>query len=267
MPLFWLSLAFLAGILLAAKLSLPMLAWGVVATGCMLLVIPRVYRTWASLLPASIPPFNQRLKIPGSYIYPLFLLFMTLGAVRYQYFQPIVNPTFIDYYNDQPGETILEGVLVSPPDRRDTYANLRVHIDQVRPPGEKTFTPVRGNILAIVHADTQLRYGDRIRLKGVLETPPENEDFSYREYLAHQAIYSYSSFPEVSLIGHDQANPLLSDLYAIRDRLQDVVHTIYPDPEASLVAGIILGEQSGITESVQEAFRVTGTSHIIVISG
>jgi competence protein ComEC len=267
MPLFWLSLAFLAGILLAANLSLPMHVWGLVASGCLLLVIPQVYRSWVHLLPVSIPSFNRQLKIPGSYIYPLFLLFITLGAIRYQHFQPIVNPNYISYYNDQPGETIMEGVLVSPPDRRDTYANLRVQIDQVRPTGKKTSTPVRGIILAIVYADTELIYGDRIRLKGMLETPPENEDFSYRDYLAHQAIYSVSSFPEVSLIGHDQANPLLSALYATRVRLLHVVHTIYPDPEASLVAGIILGEQSGITESVQEAFRVTGTSHVIVISG
>jgi len=182
MPLFWLSLAFLAGILLAAKLSLPMLVWGLVASGCIVLVIPRVYRSWVHLLPDSITPFNRRLKIPGPIVYPLFLLFMTLGAIRYQHFQPIVNPTFIAYYNDRPGEYILEGVLVSPPDRRDIYANLRVQIDQIRVVGEKTSTLVRGNILAIVYADTELGYGDRIRLKGKLETPPENEDFSYRDY-------------------------------------------------------------------------------------
>jgi competence protein ComEC len=40
-----------------------------------------------------------------------------------------------------------------------------------------------------------------------------------------------------------------------------------PEPQASLLAGILLGEGSGMPKSVQDAFRTTGTSHIIAISG
>ena len=35
----------------------------------------------------------------------------------------------------------------------------------------------------------------------------------------------------------------------------------------SLLAGILLGDESGIPEHVDQAFKDTGTSHIIVISG
>jgi len=40
-----------------------------------------------------------------------------------------------------------------------------------------------------------------------------------------------------------------------------------PEPQASLLTGILPGNDSGITQSVQDAFRATGTSHIIAISG
>ncbi len=110
-------------------------------------------------------------------------------------------------------------------------------------------------------------YGDRIRLQGQLVTPTENEDFSYRDYLSHQGIYSYMSYPATSLVQHGQGNPLFAALYAFRQHALDLVYSIYPDPEASLISGILLGVQAGIPQEVQGAFKVTGTSHVIVISG
>jgi predicted membrane metal-binding protein len=38
-------------------------------------------------------------------------------------------------------------------------------------------------------------------------------------------------------------------------------------PQASLLMGILLGDDSGIPKSVQAAFRTTGTSHIVAFSG
>ncbi len=50
-------------------------------------------------------------------------------------------------------------------------------------------------------------------------------------------------------------------------RAKNVIAQILPEPQASLLTGILLGDDSGIPKSVQEAFRTTGTSHIIAISG
>jgi hypothetical protein len=75
------------------------------------------------------------------------------------------------------------------------------------------------------------------------------------------------AYPVTSLLKHRQGNPIYSALYTFRQHAIDLVYAIYPDPEASLLVGILLGVQSGIPQSVQEAFRLTGTSHIIVISG
>jgi predicted membrane metal-binding protein len=38
-------------------------------------------------------------------------------------------------------------------------------------------------------------------------------------------------------------------------------------PEASMLAGILLGDESGISAEFKKAFKNTGTSHIIVING
>ena len=197
----------------------------------------------------------------------MLLLFISLGAIRYLASQPVINPAFIAYYNDQPTEFILEGVLVEPPDNRDTYTNLRLLVKQVQFLDSNQVNPVQGLLLARISPGTTFIYGDRIRLEGHLVTPSENEDFSYRDYLARHGIYSYMAYPSSILLQHGQGNLIMTALYSFRQHALDVVYRLYPDPEAGLMAGILLGDQSGITPQVQEAFRLTGTSHIIVISG
>ncbi len=89
----------------------------------------------------------------------------------------------------------------------------------------------------------------------------------HREYLARQGVYSIMSRPRVSVLARAQGFAPLGWLYAFKARAKSVVAQILPEPQAALLTGILLGDDSGITHSVQDAFRATGTSHIIAISG
>jgi competence protein ComEC len=257
MPLLWLSLVFLVGVLLGEALGVTWLVWSLLAS---LLIISIFLRPWLARF--SIPNF---LKTPVPM--PWLALFVCLGAIRYQLAQPVVNPGFIAWYNDSGKKIVVEGMLVEPPDQRDTYANLRVSVTRLRPLEDQLFTPVQGLLLAKVPPDGNWRYGDLLRLEGQLETPAEAEEFSYRDYLARQGIYSTMQVTEARLLLHDQGNPLLALIYRIKANALVVIYRIFPDPEASLMAGILLGVESGIPLPVQEAFKDTGTSHIIAISG
>jgi competence protein ComEC len=192
----------------------------------------------------------------------IFLAFF-LGGFRYQSVQPdLGDPGFIASYNDQEVEQVIVGTLVRPPDKRDTYTNLRMSVEKIKPIDGLQFAPISGLLLARVPAGGEWRYGDGVRLEGWLETPPEDEEFSYREYLAQRGIHSYMSRVKAELLLRDQGNLLLSAIYALKARALHTVYRIYPDPEASLLAGILLGVETGIPEAVQEAFKDTGTSHI-----
>jgi predicted membrane metal-binding protein len=70
----------------------------------------------------------------------------------------------------------------------------------------------------------------------------------------------------ISLL-RDQGSPLLTTIYSFRQFALERVYKFFPDPEASLLAGILLGVRTGIPQKVDEAFRLTGTSHVIAISG
>ena len=65
----------------------------------------------------------------------------------------------------------------------------------------------------------------------------------------------------------DRSATTAKDGRAATHRACFVIQQILPEPQASLLSGILLGIDSGLPASVQEDFHATGTSHIIAISG
>jgi competence protein ComEC len=172
---------------------------------------------------------------------------------------------------------IVEGVVVGKPEARDRYTNLRVEADHllISNLSDSVTRTVKGLVLIQVPPFTDFCYGDRVRAEGKLQTPTNTSDFGYREYLARQDVYStphlrfgagVMSRQRVTVLAHDQGFVPLEWLYSFKARAKNVIAQILPEPQASLLAGILLRDDSGIPRSVQDAFRITGTSHIIAIS-
>ena len=261
-PLMWFSLVFLAGIVLGSLVSQSLQTWIALAGSAILLSI--LVRVFASrLLPSALrpPPSASRL-LPFSFIL-LFALF--LGAARYQYSVPHFDAYHIAFYNDRDYDLLITGTLIEPPDYRDKYTNLRLKVSKVDT-GDSELS-VNGLILVRVSNNQTYEYGDILRLRGKLKTPPENEDFSYRDYLAAKNIHSYMTSAEVTILPGKGGNPIVAALYAFKQRSLDNIYRMFPDPESSLLAGILLGVDTGLTDKLQQAFKNTGTAHIIAISG
>ena len=157
------------------------------------------------------------------------------------------------------------GTLAEPPDYRDTYTNLRVKVEQVDT-GDGDL-PVSGLILVRASNNAIFEYGQQIRLRGKLKTPPENEDFSYRDYLAAKNIHSYMTSAQITVLPSNKGNLIIRALYAFKERSFNNIYRLFPDPESSLLTGILLGVDTGLTRELQQAFKNTGTAHIIAISG
>ena len=190
-------------------------------------------------------------------------LALLVGILRYQIALPDSNdPGFIAYYNDQ-GWLTLEGVIRGYPDVRDTWTNLELDVEKI----DGVEHPVHGTVLVRAPRYPEYHYGDRLRVSGLLETPPELEGFSYRDYLKRQGIYSIVYRPQIEGLASGQGSPFWSAIYAFKDRARDVVARLMPEPEASLLQGILLGIETGIPPDLYDAYNATGTSHIIVISG
>ncbi len=276
-PLLWVSVAFIAGVLLAAHLHLSLFIWLALAFVALVLAVlqPRLWPsssaavqspTQDSLLSTGAPPargVNRQLSTP--FLLLASFLFLFLGAARYQSTVPQPDVRQIDWFNDRQYDLLVTGTLVDPPDYRDTYTNLRLRVQAVDN-GAKHFA-VGGLLLVRVPPNQTYEYGQNLRVRGRVQTPPENEDFSYRDYLARQNIYSYMSNAEATILPGSSANPILTAVYDLKSVLLERVYRLFVDPEASLLAGILLGVDTGLSQPLQQAFKDTGTAHIIAISG
>lgn len=246
MTLLYLGVAWLGGILLAAWLRPPLLPVA------------------ASLsLPAGALILGRRHR--GVRLASTCALFALLGALRLLSAVPAFDARHVASYNDTP-DVVLEGVVADEPDVRDRFVNLRVAVRRLQVEG--TWHEVQGTVLVQApRYPTAYAYGDVIRAQGNLETPPVFEDFSYRDYLARQGIYSLMRRPQVTRIDRGQGNPLFAAILRLKGRAQTAIAALFPEPEASLLTGILLGVEHGIPKGVMDAFSRTNTTHVIAISG
>ncbi|MBN1640531.1 MAG: ComEC/Rec2 family competence protein [Anaerolineae bacterium] len=246
MALIALSTAWLIGIYAGSRMGASLAPWGLCAllalgAACLWRQAPHV--RWAAVS----------------------VLLLALGAMRYLVAAPWLDERSVSTYNGR-GWVTLTGVVAAEPDVRDTYANLRLEAERLSL-GEGVPVRVEGAVLVRVPRYPTYAYGDRLRVQGLLRTPPDLAGFSYRDYLAHRGVYSLLSGTQVVVLAHGQGSPLYAALLAVKGRAQHTVAQILPEPAAALLSGILLGVDTGLPRDLVADFDATGTAHIIAISG
>lgn len=227
-------------------------------------VAPQVQPGWpwlagAGLLLAILMRRDVRLRTVS-----LCLLTCGLGMGRYAAMQIVIDENQVSYYNDH-GFTELTGVVDAPPNVTDSAIQLRVKVQRIRQGDVQR--AVEGD--ALVYADRlgSYQYGDLVRVGGIAQTPPEFDTFSWRDYLVRQGLRTIMLRANVTVVDHDQGSPVLATLYKLNGQARQLIDKLLPSPGSGFLAGILLGDDSGLSPDVRDAFRRTGTSHLIAISG
>jgi len=195
----------------------------------------------------------------------ILVLTAALGGGRLALARPTFDEGSLATYNGA-GLVSVEGVVVGEPDERDRYTNLRLSADRLLVT-DGTERDVRGLVLIQTARHPRRACGDRLRVEGQLEAPPVYEGFSYRDHLARQGVYSMMRRARVTPLIRQSARPFLFYLLLVKRRAQRAIARMLPEPQASLLTGILLGVEGGIPNDLMDAFEATGTAHIIVISG
>jgi competence protein ComEC len=258
MPLLWLSVVFMLGIVAGSTFSLSWLVWLVLlllAAGLGLLELRKPWAGWRQISP-----------VPAAFL----LAALAAGGMRFQLGIPVWTAADLAYYND--GETAqVRGWISAPPDSRDRIDLLQISAKEITLKTGDSFQPdpvkIDGKSVVMVRTGGSWRYGDEVLLTGQPVTPAENEDFSYRDYLARQGVYTSFAYPQIKRVGREQRWLPLKLVFGLRDRAYAFINRSLPQPEASLLAGILLGIETDIPANVEDAFQETGTTHIIAISG
>ncbi len=255
MPFFWLGLTAVIGVVISDAVKQTWWLWAAAGAACLIVFGRQVVRRYQ--------PQARRLPLA------LTLFIFCLSGMLYALSLQPDTPGYIHHYLER-GELEISGVVSAPP--KQQLNNLAVLLDvktvrMLEDGASITSKPVKGKLLLRLPKTAAWQYGDLLSVKGKLAEPSNGSDFSYRDYLKHQNVYAMLYYPRVSLVARECGNPLRAWIYNLSERGKAVIDHLFAVPESSLLKGILLGDQNGIPADLKRAYALTGTSHIIAISG
>jgi len=103
----------------------------------------------------------------------------------------------------------------------------------------------------------ELHYGDKIRLVGKLKKRVISKFYSQW----------YINYPEIEVINGDGGLFISRVIYSLRRKVNLVYQRVLPEPEAALLAGIVLGVKSFLPAEFYSDLKKTGLLHVVVASG
>lgn len=104
----------------------------------------------------------------------------------------------------------------------------------------------------------QYSYGDRILVSGVI---------TQKGFESNGRHISYFELTSPSIISNPNRNIFIKFVSSLRNRIFEKVRETLPSPEADLLIGIVLGDDSGFDKTTQDQFARTGLMHIVAASG
>ncbi|MBI4634702.1 MAG: DNA internalization-related competence protein ComEC/Rec2 [Deltaproteobacteria bacterium] len=253
-PLLPLIVAFMAGIITGSYAAVPqeLLLAGFLSTVVLLLV------------------FGILLKKSSSIPWLLLSVYL-LGILNihlYLHGKPSLD--HILHYAGK-GKITIEGIICENPrvfpDRKELIISARMTTRDGLP------IPVQGLVLLSLKTDDSFHYGDYILCKTNLRFPrnfknPGGFDYErslrYRNILVRGFIKDSS---EIIVLRKNQGNVLRSTIENFRKKLKNFIGTNSPSPQGEIIQALTLGEQQAIPRDVRNRFNMTGTSHILSVSG
>lgn len=172
------------------------------------------------ILLISIPPLYKR---RGLIILGFCILFLSAGIYRQGIAELKAINNELRKYNDLEQKITLTGTIDKEPDIRENHTQLTIKIN-------------RSKILITTGAYPQYQYGDRLKIKGRLETPKIFEDFNYKGYLAKDGIYSVMYYPEIRKANRERisVNSLVySKVLDFKNELRESIFQNLSPPQSS----------------------------------
>jgi competence protein ComEC len=210
---------------------------------------------------------NEEIKEKLLYV-AIFILFVTLGVGRV-YVSNLYSESELSSFINK--KVIVEGVVVAEPDVREKNTKLTIKVEKVFY-NQETITASGEKILATVPLYPEYNYGDRLRLNVSLEEPKEIESadgrtFDYGGYLRVRGIWYTSRFATAELLSSGNGNAIKTMLFKTKHVFTNSINQVLPEPQSSLLGGLLLGSKQSLGKDLLTDFQRTGVSHIVVLSG
>ncbi|MGC8775582.1 MAG: ComEC/Rec2 family competence protein [Chlorobaculum sp.] len=174
-------------------------------------------------------------------------------------------------------DVILSGVVDGRPVERNELVTMRLRVSEVFEDGQTTTVSDRAKVVVRMPGDEERRFqeGDFVRAKGRLALIPvasnrDEYDARFRERLKGTHVQVFCAGPWQVL--REPPKPGFSVVQSIvnpvRNYLNSAIDRHFPEGDAShFIKGMVLGERELMPEELYDAFRRTGTAHVLAVSG
>ena len=255
-PLFYFMIAYIVGILSAVRLGvhLPLIAIIAVCLSAAAFFIP----------------IKPRMRFLISILMVVFLLGFVRSSLGMR-----VPPNDVSLYAKGQNVTIT-GVIASEPEVVNDKTKFTVKALRVRTyTGEFTTS---GRIAVSVYKSTEKSrletmpsYGDGISIRGRLRRPssPSNPGaFDYKQYLVRQRVFCTMSTGTGMVSVLQPADRTPKWLAArFKAKLESQAKSLFPEVNAVLLLGILLGGYTSLDPNIQSLFMKAGVMHLLAASG
>ncbi len=126
-------------------------------------------------------------------------------------------------------------------------------------------------VLVFLEKYQNLKKGDKVSFSGELHFPKSRNDsrFDYRKFLAKDRIFYVLKKQKIKKEETQETigNFWRKNLSVFKGKLEDKIIQLYPSQEAAFLAGILLGGDDRMEESLRQKFIKTGMIHLVAVSG
>jgi len=232
MRLVLLSCSWICGIYLGSKLTLPVhIIASLFVAPLLLLLLWRQKRVlvWTSICLATL-----------------------IGGVLL--FRCTVTEPNLHLYNEH-GLVQIKGSLDGDSEYDGNMTRIRLSAHHISVDG--TWSDVSGVVLVYCRGYAAYGAGDKVVVIGELQTPISNTgETQWRSGGVQSVMFS----PSIEMTGRGW-------LCGLRNRLSDSLAAALPEPQGAVAQGLLLGIRGHVPESLAQDFRVSGTAHIMAVSG
>jgi len=185
-------------------------------------------------------------------IFLYFCLAFIVGLVIYSL---VENPQpFLFEKTEQ--EITLRGIIIEEPEERINQQKFQFKTEEIS-----------GKILVTTELYPEYSYGDQLEITGQLKELSVFEDFDYRAYLAKDKIYLVIYYPQINRLAKNQGAWFEQLIFNFKDKLRRGIDQILLPPQSSILKAVFLGDKWGLPDELKEKLNITGTRHIVAISG
>ncbi len=197
----------------------------------------------------------------------VFIVSLLFGLVR-MHFSDLNRGSVLDQFANK--NIVAVGTIISEPDVREANTKLTVKLHNISS-GRETIQ-VSESILATVPIYPEYEYGDEIELKAFLVSPKnivsdDGRVFDYQGYLRARSVWYVAQKVRATLVSHGNGNPIKSLLFKTKKNFTSSIGRVLPEPESSLMVGLLLGAKQSLGKDLLLKFQRAGVSHLVVLSG